>query len=143
MNPPDSCQKDQLDDPTKYPNAFLFDEKGDAVWYKIEGGIPHKREDVTGPSHEKTEEPKKIKDFDVSTWIEETQQLTDEARGSYRLVVIENPTGHPTKFPMMKDSLNLMLCKWGFPPLHELLHAIRNGGSAVFKAGSTGRRSMT
>jgi hypothetical protein len=142
MNPPDSCQEDQLNDPAKCPNALLFDEKGDASWYKIEGGIPHKSEDVTSPSHQNMEEPQKIKDFDVSTWLEETRQLTDEARGSYHLVVVENPSGHPTKFPMMKDSLNLILCEWGFPPLHELLHAIRNGGSAVFKASYNGRRSM-
>jgi hypothetical protein len=143
MHPPDSCQEDQLNDPTKNPNALLFDEKGDANWYEIEGGNSHKSEDVTGPSNEKIEEPKKIKDLDVSAWLEETRQLTDEARGSYRLLVVENPWGHPTKFPMMKESLELMLCTWGFPPLHDLLHAIRHGGSAVFEAGSNGRRSMT
>jgi hypothetical protein len=142
MNPPDSCQEDQLNDRTMYPNVLLFDEKGDAGWYKIEGGIPHKSEDVTGPSDEKIEEPKKIKDFDVSTWLEENRQLMTEARGSYRLVVVENPYGHPTKFPMMKDRLNLMLCEWGFPPLHELVYAIRHGGSTVFNASSNGRRSM-
>ena len=130
MSPPDSCQEDQLNDPTKCPSAFRFDEKGNASWYKIN-------------AREKIGEPKKIKDFKVSEWLEETQQLTDEARGSYRLVVVENPWGHPTKFPMMKDHLNLMLSTWGFPPLHELLHAIRYGGSAVFKASSSGRTSMT
>jgi hypothetical protein len=151
MNTPESCQECQLNDPTKCPNAslfderedFLFDDKEDASWYKIEGGIPNKSEDVTGPSDEKIEEPREIKDFDVSAWLEETQQLTYEARGSYRLVVVENPHGYPTKFPMTKDRLNLMLCKWRFPPLHELLHSIRNGGCAVFKASSNGHRSMT
>jgi hypothetical protein len=132
MNPPNPCQEDQL---------FPFDETGDASWYKFEGVIPHKSEDAKSPSHEKPEEPKKIKDFDVSTWLEETRKLTDEARGLYRLVIVENPfPGHPPTFPMKKDRLDVMLCEWGFPPLHELLHAIRNGGSAVFKA--DGRRSM-
>jgi hypothetical protein len=137
MSSPDSLEKDQLNDHTKGPNTLRFDEKGNASWSKIEGGVPRKTEVVKGISHEK------IKDFKVSEWLEETQKLTDEARGSYRLVVVENPWGHPTKFPMSKDHLNLMLCTWEFPPLHELLHAIRNGGSAVFEASSNGRKSMT
>jgi hypothetical protein len=91
MQLPYSCQEDQLNDPTEYPDWFLVDEKGDASWHKIEGGIPHPSEDVTGPSHEKIEEPKKIKDSELSAWLEETRRLTNEARGSYRLVVVENP----------------------------------------------------
>jgi hypothetical protein len=143
MHRTDSCQEDQLNDATGYSNVLQYDETGDASWYKVEGGIRHKSEDMTGPGRGKIENPPKIRDFEVPAWLEETRRLTDEARGSYRLVVVENPSGPTTKFPITKDRLSLMLRTWEFPPLRELLHAIHYGGSAVFKASSNGRRSMT
>ena len=142
MNPLDCYQEDQLNDAAKHPNVLGFDEDGDASWYKIEGEVSYKTKVAADISHKKLDEPK-TKDFKVSEWLEENRELTYEARGSYRLVVVENSSGHPTKFPIMKGHLNLMLNTWGFPPLHEILHAIRYGGSAVFQASPNSSRSMT
>jgi hypothetical protein len=123
-----------------------FNDIGDGSCYSIKEWSPR---GGNGGTDLGTEGPRTtINSFDVSQWLEETPRPIDLDAGLHLLVVEntseENWNETPgTKFPLRRETLKRLLCKWGFPPLRELSHALYAGGSAAFEVGSNGRKKTS
>jgi hypothetical protein len=108
-------------------HILKFDEAGCASYYEIKNGC------------QSNEGMPTMQTFNVSDFLRETKQQNEATRDSCRLLVIENPTKYEyLRFPMKQDTFECMRVKWGFPPQHELSHAIFAGGCAIFKPTAEG-----
>jgi len=68
----------------------------------------------------------------------------DPVKTGLRLLVVRNMTERSNiKFPMKKETLQILLNQWDFPPLDEILYALHAGGSAVFKPCSSDAKRIS